>query len=115
FPKALPLAESARQQEPEWDGAWFLAGLCHANLSEFREAVRCFDVCLALKPGRVLAHHHRGRAYLGQARYAEAAADFDRVRGDRPGQFSALVNRASAREGRKDDRGALSHLDKALT
>jgi serine/threonine protein kinase/tetratricopeptide (TPR) repeat protein len=114
YQDALPLLASATAQDPQDFWAWFLRGVCHDHLAQSREAIACYDTCVALAPRSAWAYLNRGLTHLRQHDYSRAAADLDRALELQPGHVEAHQNRAMARQGLKQYDGAVADLTRAL-
>lgn len=98
FESALPLARDACRSQPGNAGAWLIQGLGRARQGRASDALRSFDVCLALRPDWPAALYHRGAALLSRSEWHAAVADFDAVLEARPKLAQARVLRAEALE-----------------
>jgi predicted O-linked N-acetylglucosamine transferase (SPINDLY family) len=124
--QALSLHQSGRLSEAEdlyrkvlaidprqFDGRHLL-GLVHYQRGDCVEAVRHFDLALAIKPEVAAAYNSRAAALNGLARFDEAVASCDKALALKPDLVEALVNRAFALVELKRAAEALASCDAAL-
>ena len=124
--QALSLHQAGRLSEAEdlyrkvltidprqFDGRHLL-GLVHFQRGDCVEAVRHFDLALALKPEVAAAHNSRAAALNGLKRFEEAVACCDTALALKPDLAEALTNRALALVELKRLDEAVVSCDKAL-
>jgi serine/threonine protein kinase/tetratricopeptide (TPR) repeat protein len=114
YAAALVLLRKATRENPHDAVAWYALGVCQARLRLHEKAVACFDTSIALWPRFYGSYAQRGAAHLALHDYDQAAADCTEALRRRPDYFPARVNRALARAGRKDFRGAVADLTRVL-
>jgi tetratricopeptide (TPR) repeat protein len=106
--------EKATQQDPQSFWAWFIQGICYANLAQDTKAEACYTACIALWPKYPWSYFNRGLVYLRQRDYARAGADFDQAIALRPDHAEPYINRALALQGRGQYEEASADLTHAL-
>ncbi|MBM4070386.1 MAG: tetratricopeptide repeat protein [Planctomycetes bacterium] len=111
---AIPLLKQATSDDPRNLPAWFLLGRCHDGLSQDKDALACYTVCIALEPDTAAALFFRGVVHLRQKDHALAEPDFTRVLALEPGNADAYFNRALARDGMGRTKDALADLDQGI-
>jgi tetratricopeptide (TPR) repeat protein len=114
YGEALPLLVEVTSQDPQDFWAWFLRGVCNDHMSQGKEALACYDTCIALAPRSSWAYLNRGLTHLRQQSYKQAAADLDQVIVLRPNLVEAYQSRALARQELKNYAGAVDDLNRAL-
>jgi protein O-GlcNAc transferase len=124
--QALSLHQAGRLSEAEdlyrrvlaidprqFDGRHLL-GLVHFQRGDCDEAIRQFDLALAIKPDVAAAHNSRAAALNGLKRFDEAVACCDRALALKPDFAEALTNRAFALVELKRFDEALTSCDEAI-
>src|SRR5207245_2271666 len=81
YAEAVEYLREAVRLEPRNFAAWYLLGNCCLDAAALpgereNEAIRCYTVCIALRPGFYGSYHNRGLAQLRQNQFAAAEADF---------------------------------------
>jgi len=122
--QALALLKQANQADPQDAVIWYELGTCQARLGQHEKAAASFGTSIALSPKFFGNYLHRGVAYLEMKEYGQALADFDEVLRLRPKDSvaatspgpstAARLNRALARAGLKDYRGACADVTYVL-
>lgn len=74
-----------RAQPLELERVYSVLGTAQYRSGEFELAERSFARALELQPSSAEAHQNRGRMYVGQGRWQEAAAEFEAAARLRPG------------------------------
>jgi serine/threonine protein kinase/Flp pilus assembly protein TadD len=111
---ALPLLQTAAEQDPQNFWTQLLLGICYDGLSRDADARACYTTSIALWPEFPWTYFNRGLVYLRQNDFRRAIADFDRVIDLRPDCAEVYMNRALAFQGRKDYDAAIKDLTHAL-
>ena len=73
-------------------------GVAYLNKKHYQEAIRDFDVGIALLPKHSLIYNDRAVAYLETGRYLEALNDFDTAIWFDPGYYNPYLGRAQVFE-----------------
>ena len=73
-------------------------GVAYLNKKHYQEAIRDFDVSIALLPKHSLIYNDRAVAYLETGRYLEALNDFDTAIWFDPGYYNPYLGRAQVFE-----------------
>jgi len=112
--RAARALERAVQLRPQDFWAHFCAGACAYRRDRHADAVRCFDVALALAPGCPEVYYNRALAHQGAGDSAAALRDYGRALALAPAMARASLNRGAllGREGRWSE--ALADLEAAL-
>ncbi len=115
YREALPLLKTATRLDPEFFWAWFVRGVCHAQLSQNHEALACDNACIALRPHYGWSYYNRGLTQLRLGHHLEAIDDFDAA-AETLGVRSELdMNRALAHHGLGRHDQAIADLTTALS
>jgi tetratricopeptide (TPR) repeat protein len=114
FRKAAELIHRANRADPANPLGWFLLGSCREQLRQFREAVGCYDVAVALRPESHLPYYRRAAALAQLKMHAEAIADYDESLRRHPDYVPAYIDRAHSKAALDDLKGAVADLDRAL-
>jgi len=114
FDEVLPAILDACRLVPGDARNWLLLADGHAVSGRFDEARRCYGAVASLRPDWPWVYLRRGIMELEDHRHREAEADFDRLLALRPDGVDGRINRALARLGRGDARGAAEDLSVAL-
>jgi len=112
--RRLEFLDSASRNDPLDYANWMTLALGYARLGQAEAAAQSYGVAIAMAPQLYWPHFDRGAFYLESGDYPAALADFDRVVELRPDQPHGLLNRALARLGMGDARGAIDDLTRAL-
>lgn len=114
FQKALDQVQSELNRTPERFALWFLAGKCHYELRQYRQADHCFAMATWADP-------HAPQSYLYRAichywmRQLDAALEFLQEAQSRDPNWTAVfVNRALVFEQQRRFADALAQIDRAL-
>jgi serine/threonine protein kinase/tetratricopeptide (TPR) repeat protein len=95
--------------------AWFLLGRCQFELGQQADALISYNTCLALRDDAFLAYLYRGIMYNELEKPDEALTDFARTLELKPDLYAeVLLNRARAKELKRDYTGALQDVTAAL-
>jgi predicted O-linked N-acetylglucosamine transferase (SPINDLY family) len=112
--EAEVLYRQALAIDPRQSGALHLLGLVHVQRGDCVEAVRQFDLALAIRPDFPAACNSRAAALIALKRFDEALADCERALALRPDMAEALANRGLALVELERFEEALASCDKAI-
>jgi predicted O-linked N-acetylglucosamine transferase (SPINDLY family) len=112
--EAEDLYRRALAIDPRQFDALHLLGLVQFQRGDCADAVRHFDLALAIKPDSAAVLNSRAAALIGLARFDEAVVCCDRSLAVRPDFAEALTNRGSALVELKRFAEALESCDKAI-
>ena len=112
FDRAIEVYRAACKADSRDHALWFLLGNTHAALGHHEEAMRCFEVAIALRPDLIAPTFRRGMLALEGKDYRQALEDFDHILAREP-RTDALVNRSLAKLALGDAAGAVADLDLA--
>jgi len=114
FDEALAYVLDASRKRPQDLDLLVLLGNGYASLGQIDLACNCFEAALALKPDLVWLSFRRGVLELDRGNFRTAKEQFDLVIDSFPEEPNGWINRALARIGLQDCRGAIDDLDQAL-
>jgi serine/threonine protein kinase/Flp pilus assembly protein TadD len=114
YQRALEFLEKATRKNPTSFWAWFMAGVCHDNLSHFEAAASCYSTCIALQAEFPWSYFNRGLAELRLKKYEEALADFSQVIERKPQEPDLRLHRALAKQGLGQFQQAIQDLTQDL-
>ena len=119
YARAVEQLREAVRLEPKDFAAWYLLGnscLDAAALPDLREteALRCYTVAIALRPGFYGSYHNRGLAHLRHDQYAKAEADFDAALELCPRNAATHLYRGLARQSQDKLAAALDDFNEAI-
>ncbi|WP_158903700.1 tetratricopeptide repeat protein [Burkholderia sp. L27(2015)] len=112
--RGIDLITQALQHNPTSALAYSNLGHAYQGLSNYLEAIACFDQALALDPNYMVAHFNRASSLSGMKRYEEAVAGYERVIELAPGTIEAWSNLGNALRELKRYDAARASYERAL-
>jgi hypothetical protein len=92
YKKALPYFEEAVQKNPNYAGAYFQIGYCHAQLGKYVDAFEAYRKAIQIKPDFVLAHFFLGLMYLDVRDGNRALKEYSILKDLEPSYANDLLN-----------------------
>ena len=92
YEKALPFFKQYLQTNPDFEDAWFYAGVCYVKLGRNQEAIQAFKQAIRLKPDYADAHNNMGIAYDDLGRHQEAIQAYKQAIRLKPDDADAHYN-----------------------
>jgi tetratricopeptide (TPR) repeat protein len=106
--------ESITERDPRDFAVWIALGNWNVRLGRSADALAAYNVAVALAPRHYGARYNRGKHLLERQEFSQALEDLDTVIDQRPDLSSAYLNRALAKRGIGDARGAIDDLTRCL-
>ncbi|MBI4493553.1 MAG: tetratricopeptide repeat protein [Chloroflexi bacterium] len=93
---------------------YYAVGCARANLAQYAEAVKEFDLCLQLDPSRWRAHLQRGHCYLALGEVAKAQQEYQQAEALQPESVEVALSIAQAHVHQGEAARARPHLERVL-
>lgn len=114
FRAAIEVLEEAIETEPERFALWFLAGKCHYELREYREADGCFAAAARIDSTSALSLVARAACQYWQQDFTRSLSLLDQAEQLDSSIASLYANRALNHERLNDLAAALKAIDRAI-
>jgi len=110
FQKALKLIDQVLAKDPKHLNALGVKGLCHNNLTQFKESIVYFNKVLAVKPNCTPLLYLRADSFRESKQYEKAIADLTKIIDLKP-THGLVIFKYTANTGRLRDKFTHSDVD----
>ncbi len=115
YQQSVSVCDDIISEDPQNEKAYFLRGISHHYLEDYKSAIKDYGNAIQLKPNDHLYYCYRGKSKIALEDYPGALADLNKGLTLDPKDITAYKWRADVKEKMKNITGAILDYDKAIS